>query len=57
MTFLDPSNPIFLPTAAEQQLTACTYFLSWMLYQTVNAGSRSVKGSYLAERTRSNFGG
>lgn len=40
MTFLAHSNPVFLPTAAEQQLTACIYILSWMLYQTVNAGGQ-----------------
>lgn len=37
MTFLAPSNPVFLPTAGEQQLTPCTWILSWILYQTVNA--------------------
>lgn len=37
MTFLALNNPVFLPTAAEQQLTVYTQTLSQMLYQTVNA--------------------
>lgn len=35
--FLAPSNPVFLPTAAEQQLTPWTWILSRILYQIVNA--------------------